>query len=160
MGYNQQAFYAESAALARALEIAARRRSPPAKVTIFTDAQAAIWRMASQEPGPGQKYAIQARKWIKVLREVRCNGTEPGWAPGSEMERVHERSGERVEGQGHGHGGRTADKDKDTASGQPTRTRTRRADGRQGQGHGHGGRTADKDRGREWGARGERELIL
>jgi len=82
MGYNQEAFGAESAALARALEVAARRRSTPAKVTIFTDAQAAIWRMASQEPGPGQKYAIQARKWIKVLREVRPQvEIEIRWCP-------------------------------------------------------------------------------
>ena len=33
-------------------------------VTILTDAQAAIWRMTSNDPGPGQKYAIMARKHI------------------------------------------------------------------------------------------------
>jgi len=29
--------------------------------TIFTDAQAAIWRMTSGDPGPGQKHAIMTR---------------------------------------------------------------------------------------------------
>jgi ribonuclease HI len=38
MGYNQEAFDAECAALARALEVAARRRTTPERVTIFTDA--------------------------------------------------------------------------------------------------------------------------
>jgi len=59
MGYNQEAYDAECAALARALESAARRNTTPERVTIFTDAQAAIRRMASDEPGPGQQYALQ-----------------------------------------------------------------------------------------------------
>ena len=41
------------AALARALEIAARRQTTPEGVTAFTDAQAAIKRMALEEPGFG-----------------------------------------------------------------------------------------------------------
>ena len=49
MGYNQEAFDAECAALARALESASRRNTIPERVTIFTDAQAAIKRMASAE---------------------------------------------------------------------------------------------------------------
>ena len=40
----------------------------PERVTIFTDAQAAIRRMASDEPGPGQQYALQARRHIAALR--------------------------------------------------------------------------------------------
>ena len=43
----------------------------PKRVTIFTDAQAAIRRMASDEPGPGQQYALQARKHIATLRRAR-----------------------------------------------------------------------------------------
>jgi ribonuclease HI len=69
--YNQEAFDAECAALARALEGAARRRTIPERVTVFTDAQAAIRRMESDEPGPGQKYAIEARRWITSLRKMR-----------------------------------------------------------------------------------------
>jgi len=66
MGYNQEAYDAECAALARAPESASRRQIAPEQVTIFTDAQAAIRRIASEEPGPGQKYALQARKHIAV----------------------------------------------------------------------------------------------
>jgi hypothetical protein len=40
-------------------------------VAIFTDSQSAIQRMSSEEPGPGQKYSIQARKWIKAIRKAR-----------------------------------------------------------------------------------------
>jgi len=68
MGYNQEAYDAECAALARALESASRRNTIPDRVTIFTDAQAAIRRMASDEPGPGRKYALEARRHIATLR--------------------------------------------------------------------------------------------
>jgi ribonuclease HI len=85
MGYNQEAFDAESAALARALEVAARRQTPPAKVTIFTDSQAAMARIASEEPGPGQKYAIEARRWARALREKRPEvEIEIRWCPSHE----------------------------------------------------------------------------
>jgi ribonuclease HI len=50
MGYNQEAYDAECAALARALEEAAKRQTAPERVTIFTDAQAAIRRMVSEDP--------------------------------------------------------------------------------------------------------------
>jgi hypothetical protein len=54
----------------------------PARVTIFTDAQAAIRRLASEEPGPGQKYAILARKHIAALRSARPDITiELRWCP-------------------------------------------------------------------------------
>jgi len=67
MGYKQEAYDAECAAFARALEEASRRNLTPERVTIFTDAQAAIRRMVSDEPGPGQQYALQARKHIAPL---------------------------------------------------------------------------------------------
>jgi len=51
MGYNQEVYDAECAALARALEPASRRQTTPERVAIFTDAQAAISGMASEEPG-------------------------------------------------------------------------------------------------------------
>jgi hypothetical protein len=69
--YNQETYDAECAALARALETAARRQMALERVTIFTDAQAAIKRTASEEPGPGQRYAIQARKHIAAQRRAR-----------------------------------------------------------------------------------------
>jgi len=71
LGCNQVAFDAESATLARALEVAARRQTNPERVAIFTDVQAEMRRMATDEPGPGQEYAIQARKWVTVLRASR-----------------------------------------------------------------------------------------
>jgi ribonuclease HI len=71
MGYNQEAYDAECAALASALEEAAKRQTVPELVTIFTDAQAAIRRMVSEDPGPGQKYAILARQHIRKLRRGR-----------------------------------------------------------------------------------------
>jgi ribonuclease HI len=82
MGHNQEAYDAECAALARALEEAAKRRTTPEHVTIFTDAQAAIRRMASEDPGPGQKYAILARQHIRALRRARPSITiEIRWCP-------------------------------------------------------------------------------
>jgi ribonuclease HI len=58
MRFDREAYDAERTAIDRALETAVRRRVPPERVTIFTDAQAAIRRMASEDPGPGRAYAI------------------------------------------------------------------------------------------------------
>jgi ribonuclease HI len=83
MGYNQEAYDAECAALSRAMEIAARRQTTPEQVAIFTNAQAAIRRMASEEPGPGQTYAIEAQRHIAELRRPRPDITvEIRWCPG------------------------------------------------------------------------------
>jgi len=71
MGSNQEAYDTECAALAQALERASKRNTIPEWVTIFTDAQVAIRRMASDEPGPGQQYALQARKHIATLPRTR-----------------------------------------------------------------------------------------
>ena len=61
---------------------ASRRNTTPERITIFTDAQAAIRRMASGEPGPGQQYALQARKHIAALRRARPGIiTEIRWCP-------------------------------------------------------------------------------
>jgi len=85
MGNNQEAYDAECAALAHALQLAAQRNTTPERVTIFSDAQAAIRRMTSDEPGPGQQYAIQARKHIAALRRARPNITiEIRWCPAHE----------------------------------------------------------------------------
>jgi len=82
MGYNQEAYDAECVALARALEEAATRQTAPERVTIFTDAQATIRRMASEDPGPGQKYVILARRHIAKLRRARPGITiEIRWCP-------------------------------------------------------------------------------
>lgn len=85
MGFNQEAFEAECAALARALEVAVRTRRVPGRVTIFIDAQAAITRIASDELRPGQQYALQARKSIAQLRAARPGiRIEIRWCPAHE----------------------------------------------------------------------------
>jgi len=71
MDCNQEACDVQCAALVRALLSAPRRPTTPERITIFTDAKTAIMRMASEEPGPGQQYAIQARKRIATLRRAR-----------------------------------------------------------------------------------------
>jgi len=95
LGYNQEAIDAECAALPRALESARRRNTTPERVTIFTDAQAAIRRMASDEPGPGQKYALGARKHIAALRRARPNIViEVRWCPAHEGVEGNEKADE------------------------------------------------------------------
>jgi len=71
IGYNQEAYGAECAALARALKLVSRRSTVPEHVTIFTDVQAAIRQMASDDPGLGQQHTLQARKHIATLRKAR-----------------------------------------------------------------------------------------
>jgi ribonuclease HI len=95
MGYNQEAFDAECAALARALEVAAKRQTGPKAVTIFTDSQAAMARIASEEPGPAQQYAQQARKWITKLRgKDRKLRIELRWCPAHSGVAENEEAGE------------------------------------------------------------------
>jgi len=85
MGYNQEAYDAECAALACALETATKRVPTPNHVTIFTNAQAAIKRMSSDEPGPGQKYALEARQHIAELQRKAPGITiEIRWCPAHE----------------------------------------------------------------------------
>jgi len=85
MGYNQEAFDSECAALARVLESASRRNTTPERITIFTDAQAAIRRMATDEPWPGQNHALEARRHIATLRRARPGITiKIRWCPAHE----------------------------------------------------------------------------
>jgi hypothetical protein len=95
MGDNQEAYDAECAALARALEEAAKRQTVPQRVTIFTDAQSAIRRTASETPGPGQKHVILARKYIAALRSARQSSSKFHGAPPT---RVYPGTGKRTSG--------------------------------------------------------------
>jgi len=65
----------------RSLETASRRETPPERVTIFTDTQAAINQIAAEELGPGQIYKLQARKHIAVLWRARPYITTEMWCP-------------------------------------------------------------------------------
>jgi len=95
MGFNQEAYDAECAALARALKTAAEIAPTPSHVTIFTDAQAAIRRMSTEEPGPGQKYAVEARQHIATLRRAAPDITiEIRWCPAHEGVEGNEKADE------------------------------------------------------------------
>jgi len=95
MGYNQEAFDAECAALTRVLDLARRRDPTPARVTVFTDAHATIKRMISDEPGPGQKYALEAREHIAPLRNAAPDIViEVRWCPAHEGVEGNEKADE------------------------------------------------------------------
>ena len=95
MGYNQEAYDAECTAIVRALGTAAACNLAPECVTIFTDAQAATRRMASDEPGPGQKYVLEARKHIAALwRRVPDITIEIQWCPAHEGVEWNEKADE------------------------------------------------------------------
>jgi len=95
MGYNQEAFDAECAAIARALETASRKNTTSERITIFTDAQAAIRRMSTDELGPGQKYALEARKHIATLRRTMPDiAIEIRWCPAHEAVEGNEKADE------------------------------------------------------------------
>jgi len=82
MGWGQEACDAECAALARALQVAAAKNHRLGMVTVLTNCQAAIGRMASDEPGPGQKYALEVRQHIATLRAKDPNARiEIRWYP-------------------------------------------------------------------------------
>jgi len=77
------------------LELASRRPTTPERGTILTDAQAAIRRMALEEPGPGQQYAPQARKQTATLRRAGPGITiEIGWCPVQKGVAGNEKAGE------------------------------------------------------------------
>jgi len=84
MGWGQEAF---DATLSVPPSRGPSKWRPPGAhaigaVTIFTDAQAAIWRMASDDPGPGQKYALEARRYTAALHAKEPNTKiEIRWCP-------------------------------------------------------------------------------
>jgi len=82
LGDNLDAYDGECAAVAHALQVASQGNRIPERVTIFSDAQAAIRKMVSDEPGAGQQYALQIRNHIAALRKARPDFTiEIGWCP-------------------------------------------------------------------------------
>jgi len=95
MGFNQESYDAECATLARALKTAVEIAPTLSHVTIFTNAQAAIWRMSTEEPGPGQKYAVEARQHIATLQRAAPDITiEIRWRPAHEGVEGNEKADE------------------------------------------------------------------
>jgi len=66
-----------------------RKQQRVSKITIFTDAQAAIKRMQTLEAGPGLIFALQARR---ILTEIGCP-VEIRWCPAHEGIAGNEKSG-------------------------------------------------------------------
>jgi len=67
----------------------------PDRITIFTDAQAVIRRMVSNEPGPGQKYTLKARRHItSIQRGVPGAIIEIRWCPAHEGVEGNEKADE------------------------------------------------------------------
>jgi len=86
MGHSQGAYGAERAALARDLETDARRQTTPERVTIFTDAQAAVKRMASEEPNPDR--CMQHRPRGTLRRFGGHDRTSPLSSDGAQLTRA------------------------------------------------------------------------
>jgi len=85
IGYNQEAYDVECVVLARALESTSRGNIIQNRITNFTNVHATIIWIASDEPEPGQKYALEARKNITVLwREILNIVIEIWWCPAHE----------------------------------------------------------------------------
>ena len=98
MGFEQEAYDAECAAIARALGTAARRRKKLGHFTIFTDAQAAIWGITSDDPDqdrskPSQsgstslssaarnlEYRLRSGTWCPSHCEIEGNEKADEWA--------------------------------------------------------------------------------
>jgi len=78
LGWGQEAYDAECAALARALQVAAARNHTLGLVTILTDCQADGLRRT----GTGAKYALEARRHIATLRAKEPSArVEIRWCP-------------------------------------------------------------------------------
>lgn len=75
------AFDAELAALVQGLEICVLDAASGVEFSIFTDSQAAITRLETDEPGPGQSEAVQG---IRLAREMVKRGATVTvrWIPG------------------------------------------------------------------------------
>jgi len=67
------------------------------KVNIVTDAGAAIRRMVSDEPGPGERHELEARKWVAHLGAAAPDlSIEIRWYPAHEGVAGNERADEEA----------------------------------------------------------------
>jgi len=105
MGWGQEAYDVECAAFARALQVAATRNHTLGTVTIFKDAQAAIWRMTSDDPWPGQKCALESRRRIAALRAKEPTvGIEIRWCPSHQGNEIADKWAKLAAGEPDAHG--------------------------------------------------------
>jgi ribonuclease HI len=80
MGKNQEVYDAELHAIYRAM-LTLFREPRGQKITIFADAQAALQRITSDVPGPGQRYAIAIAQQAHDLWEQRRVSVQFRWVP-------------------------------------------------------------------------------
>jgi ribonuclease HI len=69
LGRQKEAFDAEMYAMSEAVKIADEicRKKEVRRVTVFTDSQATLRRIQSDEPGPGQVLALRTMNWESEL---------------------------------------------------------------------------------------------
>jgi len=82
LGRQKEAFDAEMYAMSEAVKIANEicRRKEVRRVTIFTDSQATLRRIQSDEPGPGQVLALRTMNWESELTDKNIQ-VEYRWVP-------------------------------------------------------------------------------
>jgi len=82
LGRQKEAFDAEMYAMSEAVKIADEicEKKGARRVTIFTDSQATLRRIQSDEPGPGQVLALQTMNWESELTDKNIQ-VEYRWVP-------------------------------------------------------------------------------
>jgi len=80
MGKNQEVYDAELHAIYRAM-LTLFQEPRGQKITIFADAQAALQRITSDAPGPGQRYALAIAQQAHDLWEQRRVSVQFRWVP-------------------------------------------------------------------------------
>jgi len=80
MGENQEVYGADLHAIYRAM-LTLFQEPRGQKITIFADAQAALQRIASDAPGPGQRYALAIAQQAYDLWEQRRVSAQFRWVP-------------------------------------------------------------------------------
>jgi len=82
LGQQKEAFDAEMYAMSEAIKIADEKAEKEkfARVTVFTDSQATLRRIQSDEPGPGQVLALRMMNWTDALARKNIQ-VEYRWVP-------------------------------------------------------------------------------
>jgi len=82
LGRQKEAFDAEMYAMSEAMKIVDEMASEKevTRVTVFTDSQATLRRIQSDEPGPGQVLALRTMNWVDALARKNIQ-VEYRWVP-------------------------------------------------------------------------------
>ena len=82
LGRQKEAFDTEMYAMSEAMKIADEKAEKEefTRVTVFTDSQATLKRIQSDEPGPGQVLALWTMNWVDALARKNIQ-VEYRWVP-------------------------------------------------------------------------------